>query len=210
MDAVASVARPRRHRPWPTATLLAVVVGVAVGALTFVGQRFLPGQWNTLVNSGAIWLVPVFVVGSRTRSLPWAAAAGVATLLATLAGYYVLYTLAGTPKSLFYVALWVGVALIAGPLFGVAGCAWRSDRRRRRVVGLAMLGGVLAAEGLYLVIVLGYLWSGWSLVVAGVVAVVVLSSRGDRLLTLAVSPLPIAAAGLVYAAINWLGTFNSL
>ena len=41
-------------------------------------------------------------------------------------------------------------------------------------------------------------------------AVVVLSSRGDRLLTLAVSPLPIAAAALVYAAINWLGTFNSL
>jgi hypothetical protein len=42
------------------------------------------------------------------------------------------------------------------------------------------------------------------------VAVVVLSSRGDRLLTLAVSPLPIAAAGLAYAAINWLGTFSSL
>ena len=210
MDAVASVARPRRHRPWATATLLAVLVGVAVGALTFVGQRFLPGQWNTLVNSGAIWLVPVFFVGSRMRSLPWAAAAGVATLLATLAGYYVPYTLAGTPKSLFYVALWVGVALIAGPLFGMAGCAWRSDRRMHRVVGVAMLGGVLATEGLYLVIVLGYLWSGWSMVVAGVVADVVLSSRGDRLLTLAVSPLPIAAAGLAYAAVNWLGTFNRL
>ena len=208
MDAVASVARPRRHRPWATATLLAVVVGVVAGALTFVGQRFMPGQWNTLVNSGAIWLVPVFFVGSRTRSLPGAAAVGGATLLATLAGYYVPYTLAGTPQSLFYVALWVGVALIAGPLFGVAGWAWRSDRRRLRVVGVAMLSSVLAAEGLYLVIVLGYPWSGWSMVAAGVVAVVVLSSRGDRLLTLAVSPLPIAAAGLAYAAINWLGTFN--
>ena len=104
----------------------------------------------------------------------------------------------------------MGVALIAGPLFGVAGYAWVSDRRRLRVAGVAMLGGVIAAEGLYLVIVLGYLWSGWSMVVAGVVAVVVLSSRGDRLLTLAVSPLPIAAAGLAYAAVNWLGTFNRL
>jgi hypothetical protein len=208
MDAVASAARPRRHRPWATATLLAVVVGVSVGALTFVGQRFLPGQWNTLVNSGAIWLVPVFFVGSRTRSFPWAAATGVVTLLATLAGYYVPYTLSGTPQSLFYVALWVGLALIAGPLFGMAGCAWRSDRRGLRVAGVAMLGSVLAAEGLYLVVVLGYLWSGWCMVVAGVLAVVVLSSRGDRLLTLAVSPLPIAAAGVVYAAINWLGTFN--
>jgi hypothetical protein len=210
MEAAASAARPRRDRPWARAALLAAVVGVAVGVVTFVGQRSMPGQWNTLVNSGAIWLVPVFFVGSRMRSLPWAAAAGVATLLATLAGYYVPYTLAGTPRSLFYVALWVGVALIAGPLFGVAGRAWRSDRRMYRVVGVAMLGGVLAAEGLYLVLVLGYVWSGWSMVAAGVVAVVVLSSRGDRLLTLAVSPLPIAAAGLVYAAINWLGTFNRL
>ena len=208
MDAVASAARPRRHRPRATATLLAVVVGVAVGALTFVGQRFMPGQWNTLVNSGAIWLVPVFFVGSRMPSLPWAAAAGATTLLATLAGYYVPSALGGTPQSLFYVALWVAMALVAGPLFGAAGRAWRSDRRRLRVIGVALLGGVLAAEGLYLVIVLGYLWSGWSMVVTAVVAVVALSSRGDRLLTLVVSPLPIAAAGLVYAAINWLGTFN--
>jgi hypothetical protein len=210
MDAAASAARPRRDRLWATAALLAVVVGVAVGALTFVGQRFMPGQWNTLVNSGAIWLVQVFFVGSRMRTLPWAAAAGVATLLATLAGYYVPDTLAGTPQSLFYVTLWVGVALIDGPLSGMAGCAWRSDRRMHRVVGVAMLGGVMATEGLYLVMVLGYSWSGWSMVVAGVVAVVALSSRSDRLLTLAVSPLPIAAAGLAYAAINWLGTFNRL
>jgi hypothetical protein len=48
------------------------------------------------------------------------------------------------------------------------------------------------------------------MVVAGVLAVVVLPLRGDRLLTLAVAPLPIAAAGLVYAAIDWLGTFNRL
>lgn len=209
MDALAAD-RPWRDRSWPAAALVAVVVGMVIGALTLVGQRFMPGQWNTLVNSGAIWLVPVFFVGSRMRSLPWAAAAGVATLLATLAGYYVPSTLAGTPHSAYFVALWVGVALIAGPLFGVAGCAWRSDRRMHRVLGVAMLGGVIATEGLYLVVVLGYLWSGWSMVAAGVVALIVLSSRRDRLLTLAVSPLPIAAAGLVYAAINWLGTFNRL
>ena len=143
MDALAAD-RPWRDRSWPSAALVAVVVGMVIGALTFVGQRFMPGQWNTLVNSGAIWLVPVFFVGSRMRSLPWAAAAGVATLLATLAGYYVPSTLAGTPHSAYFVALWVGVALIAGLLFGVAGCAWRSDRRMYRVVGVAMLGGVIA------------------------------------------------------------------
>jgi hypothetical protein len=166
----------------------------------------MPGQWNTLVNSGAIWLIPVFFVGWRMPSLPWAAAAGAVTLLATLAGYYVPSELTGTPHSLYFVALWTGTAIVAGPLFGVAGYGWRDDRRTPRIAGVALLGGVLVAEGLYIVLVLHYAWSGWAMTAAGVVAVVVLASRRDRLLTLAALPVLIAAAGAAYAVINWLAT----
>lgn len=210
MNARASVGQPSSVRSWSAAALLAVLVGVATGVLTLIGQRYLPGQWNTLANSGAIWLLPVFFVGSRTPSLPQAASTGAATLLATMGGYYVASTLAGTAHALFFVILWLGVALVAGPLFGFAGCAWKGDRRVLRVIGVAMLGGVLAAEGLYLIVVLGYLWSGGSMVATGVITAVALPSRGERLLTLAASPLPIAAAGLVHAAINWIGTFHTV
>ena len=200
---------PGEARSWARASLLAVVVGVAVGALTFVGQRFMPGQWNTLVNSRRLAragvlrrlsdaLASVVCRGGR-RSPP----RDPGRLRRSVRRWPARRSPCSTSLS-------GRVSLVAGPLFGMAGCAWRSDRRRLRVVGVAMLGGVLAAEGLYLVIVLGYLWSGWSMVAAGVAAVVALSSRGDRLLTLAVSPLPIAPAGLVYAAISWLGTFNRL
>ena len=37
--------------------------------------------------------------------------------------------------------------------------------------GVALLGGVLVAEGLYIVLVLRYYWSGWTMVAAGVIAV---------------------------------------
>lgn len=208
MPAIAPTDLPQRSGSRPASALLAICVGIVTGVLTLVGQRYMPGQWNALVNSGAIWLVPVFFVGSRMPSFPYAAIAGAVTLLSTLAGYYVPSMLAGTPHSLFFVVLWVGVAIVAGPLFGISGRAWRSDGRVSRVVGLAMLAGVLAAEGLYLVVVLGYLWSGWAMVAAGAAAALALPSKGDRLLTLAASPAPIAAAGLVYAAINWLGTLN--
>jgi hypothetical protein len=187
-----------------TSISLVLGVGVLTGLATFMGQRVMPGQWNTLVNSGAIWLIPVFFVGSRMRSLVWAVVAGAGTLIATVAAYYGAAALTGAPISGRAVAFWIAVAFVAGPLYGVAGRWWRSDRRALRVVGVALLGGVLVAEGLYIVLVLRYYWSGWTMVAAGVIAAFLLARRDDRLRTLLALPLPAVAAGAVYAALNWL------
>jgi Family of unknown function (DUF6518) len=210
MDQDTAIGGPRPVRSWPWAALLAIAVGISTGALTLIGQRFMPGQWNTLVNSGAIWLIPAFFVGWRMPSIVWAVVAGAATLVSTLLGYYVPSTLTGTPHSLYFVALWTVTALVAGPLFGAAGYWWRDDRRAFRVIGVAFLGGVLVAEGLFIVIVLGYVWSGWTMAAAGVGAAAVLPSRRDRWLTLAALPAPVAAAGGFYAIINWLATNRGL
>jgi hypothetical protein len=186
--------------------LLPLGVGILTGLATLVGQGIMPGQWNTLVNSGAVWLVPVFFVGSRMRSRASAALAGAGTLLATVAAYYGSAALTGAPISLRMVAFWAAVALVAGPVFGLAGHWWRDERRALRVAGVALLGGVLVAEGLYIVLILQYYWSGWTMVVAGILATVLLARRSDRLRTLLVMPLPALAAGAAYAVIYWLTT----
>jgi Family of unknown function (DUF6518) len=201
---VSSHGRSRPERSLLTSISLALGVGVLTGLATFIGQGVLPGQWNTLVNSGAIWLIPVFFVGSRTRWLAWAAVTGAGTLVATVVGYYGSAALMGAPISVRAVAFWIAVAFAAGPLYGVAGRWWRSDRRAHRVFGVALLGGVLVAEGLYIVLVLHYYWSGWTMVAAGVIAALLLARRDDRLQTLLAVPLPAVAAGAVYTALNWL------
>jgi hypothetical protein len=180
--------------------------GILTGLATLIGQGILPGQWNTLVNSGAVWLVPVFFVGSRMPSRAWAATAGAVTLLVTVATYYASAAFTGAPISPRAVALWAVVALVAGPLYGLAGRWWHDDRRAFRVSGVALLGGVLVAEGLYIVLVLRYHWSGWAMVLAGVLAAILLAKRADRLRTLAALPLPAIAAGAAYAVIYWLTT----
>ena len=153
MDSVSSPIRPRSVRSLAAGVFLALGVGVLTGLATLVGQGILPGQWNTLVNSGAIWLVAVFLVGSRMPSRASALAAGTGTLLSTVAAYYGSAALTGAPISLRNVMFWAVVALVAGPLFGLAGY-WRYDERRMlRVAGVALLGGVLVAEGLYLLLV---------------------------------------------------------
>ena len=204
MDPVSSRGR-NRPKPSPlTSISLALGVGILIGVATSIGQRVLPGQWNTLVNSGAIWLIPVFFVGSLARSLLWAAIAGAATLVPTVASYYGSAALTGASISARAVAFWLALGFVAGPLYGVAGRWWRSDRRALRVFGVALLGGVLVAEGLYIVLVLRYYWSGWTMVAAGVIAAFLLARRADRLRTLLAVPLPAVAAGAVYAALNWL------
>ena len=182
----------------------ALGIGLLVGVATFFGQGVMPGQWNTLVNSGAIWLMAPFFVGARVRSRRLAAVLGTAVLLATVAGYYVAAGLAGAPMSMWMTAFWLGVALVAGPLFGVAGRWWHDERRAFRVTGVALLGGVLVAEGLYLMLVLQYFWSGGVMLAAGLIAAALMAQRDDLLFTLLALPAPALAAGLVYGILGWL------
>ena len=179
-------------------------IGLLVGVATFFGQGVMPGQWNTLVNSGAIWLVAPFFVGARVRSRRLAAVLGTVVLLATVAGYYGLAGLAGAPMSTWMTAFWLGVALVAGPLFGVAGRWWHDESRALRVIGVALLGALLVAEGLYLMVVLQYFWSGGVMLAAGLIATALMAQRDDVLFTLMALPVPALAAGVVYGLLNWL------
>lgn len=197
------------HERWSKRSLTvaggwALGIGLLVGVATFFGQGIMSGQWNTLVNSGAIWLVSPFFVGARVRSRRLAAVLGTAVLLATVAGYYGAAGLAGAPMSMWMTAFWLGVALVAGPLFGVAGRWWHDERRALRVIGVALLGGVLLAEGLYLMLVLQYFWSGGVMLAAGLIATALMARRGDLLFTLLALPAPALAAGLVYGLLGWL------
>lgn len=40
---------------------LAVVLGLVVGILTVIGQKYLPINLNFLANSGSVWLIPAFL-----------------------------------------------------------------------------------------------------------------------------------------------------
>lgn len=182
---------------------LCAALGGAIGVATFFGQGVMPGQSNTLVNSGAVWVAPVFVVGSLVAAPRAGAVAGLITLLATVLGYYGTAAAAGAPVSGFEVMLWAGVALVAGPLYGLAGTWWRSAGHALRITGIVLLGAVFLAEGLFLVALLGYWWSGSALIAAGVVGSLALARRGDRATTLVALPLTVLAAGGVYALLNW-------
>lgn len=131
-----------------------VLAGVAVGCLTLLGQSVLGPGWHRLANSGAMWSLGAFAVGTRTASDRQAAVAGFATLILAVASYYaaaVLFVDAGAaPRSL---AIWGVTACVAGPIFGLAGRWWRTQTSlRRRIAATSVLGAVFVAEGLWSVL----------------------------------------------------------
>jgi hypothetical protein len=200
---------PKGRRGWNNepgrVILVAVGVGLLVGAVSFLLQGRLPGDWSYLGNSGAVWMAPAFGVGALARRDRWAALAGFTALAACLVGYFAAGMAWGVPYGLAFIVYWSLVAVVGGPLAGVAGRWWRhADVRWRRALGLALLGGVFVAEGVYTLRYNAHLSVGWPLFVTGVLAPLLLGrSMRDRLWGLA-ALVPMALAGVAaYEVLVW-------
>jgi hypothetical protein len=135
--------RRRRQR----AVALVAVTGLGVGAATSLGQTYLDGALNAVVNSASAWLVAPFLVGRVMATRAGAAAAGLSVCLLQLAGYYATAHLRGFPAGGGIVVFWVICGLVGGPVFGAAGHVWRTGARDVRGLGATLLPAAFLAEG---------------------------------------------------------------
>jgi hypothetical protein len=197
--------------PWRLVRIFALVavVGLAVGVLTLVAPGALAGHWRTWANSGAVWLVPAFFVGSFMPSDRVAAAAGAMTLVAAIVGYYasapvVVDRAAADAGS---VTVWVVIALVGGPVYGMAGWWWRGDRPWRRIAAIALLGGVFTAEGLDRVLRTTLVREpGWAMLALGIAIPLLLGRTTRERFWSLVAELPVILAALgVYRIVNSAG-----
>ncbi|MGW2183479.1 DUF6518 family protein [Streptomyces sp. NPDC001732] len=176
-------------RAWAHATASAFAGGLLLGILTNLAQAWLPGSWNQIANSGAVWSVAAFAAGAllaRKVSLPAVAVAGLCAESGLVVGYYgYAEVVRDGMGSLFAPLVWLGMAFIAGPLFGVAGSWWRGNSPRHRVVGLAALAGVFGMEAIHYAWVLHYTPQAWAcLAVLVLVALLMGRTHRERVLTL--------------------------
>jgi len=138
---------------------LAAAVGVLTGASTLLFQEILPGAWVHLANSGAVWVVGAFgITAWRARDLRQAAILGLVVLVGAVVGYYGTASVIGVQDftAVRGPAIWSGVALVAGPVFGVAGLAYSRAPFVPRVLAMALLAGVFIGEALYLLVQFSY------------------------------------------------------
>jgi len=184
-------------------TVTVVVAGLATGALTQLGQGLLPDGWSQAANAISPWVFVAFLVGSAMVSRPTAVVAGIATLVFALVGYYAMTELrlgiGGGTSSLVF---WGLGALVGGPVFGLAGYAWRTAEHRYRAAALGLLAAAFIAEGGYHAVVLSEPPIGAGFAIAGLLVPLILGrSRQDRIgAYVAVAPgLVMGAAGFTVA-----------
>ena len=191
----------------PTAWLvvaLVAAVGIANGLLSLVAFGTLGEGWNTLGNSGAMWLLVAFGVGALMPSAGLAVAGATASLVGSVVWFYMAaHYLVGMPVSSAGIAIWLIAAVAGGPVYGLAGRWWRRGVDARHVIGLALMGGVFMAEGVFTLIHNPRLpIVGWVPVALGVLFAVALARTSrDRILGLVALPVVAALAMVAYAAI---------
>ncbi|WP_219834104.1 DUF6518 family protein [Paenibacillus sp. R14(2021)] len=175
--------------------IVSAIAGLLVGIATVLGQGLLPGNWNSLANSGAVWLVPAFFLGGIGTSKTRAAAGGVISLIGMVAGYYgYARFVQHMPHSLYFVIVWLVAAVVGGVIFGLGGYLWG------RKYGSALLGGVFVTEGLNIFLHEGYDHMhgfGAAELVIGIALVLVIErSNWARFISLA-AMVPVVVLGLL-------------
>jgi hypothetical protein len=192
------------QRPIAVRPMLIAVAGVALGVATLAGQAVLSAEWNRLANSGAIWLLCASAAGSRMPTNRWAMFAGVGVLVGAVLGYYAAAMVAGAAAGPRIMAIWIGTALVGGPVYGLVGRWWRGGPGSRRVLAIGLMGGILAGEGASTVLRIPDLARvGWVEVIAGIALTALLGrSVRERLLGLAVLPFVVAAVIAAYEVID--------
>src|SRR4029077_21236627 len=102
-------------------------------------------------NAIGAWLGLAFVLGASARTLPTGALRGLIGLVSAVVAYYVLIGVFGAGfraiGASHAATVWGAVALLAGPVFGLAGATWRHGHGRPRSIAVAVLSAALIAEG---------------------------------------------------------------
>jgi hypothetical protein len=194
---------PIRVTPWLLVALIGVI-GFANGLLSLLAFGTLGAGWNTLGNSGAIWLLVAFAVGALMPTAGLAIAGATASLVGSVVWFYMIaHYVVGMPISSAGIAIWLLASVIGGPLYGLAGHWWRTGSGVRHAAGLALMGGVFIAEGVFALLHDPLLPSvGWIAVGIGAVFTIALArSTRDRLLGLIALPVVTGLALIAYTAI---------
>jgi hypothetical protein len=184
-----------------TRAAVVLILGLAIGCVTSILQKYLDLPWHSLVNAASPWLVAAFALGPMQRRVREAAIAGLAVTVFELVGYYATAHVRGYPVSHSILVFWTACAVVGGPIFGLAGWAWRRDSASRAALGAAVLPAAFIGEGLvsygwYL----GYTSSAVLFVAIGVAVFVAVSARPQRFVGVAVwllATVPLAAVGEV-------------
>src|SRR6201986_4027096 len=144
-----SVARSVGGRIAAAGALLVLVVALGLGALTDLGQAWLPESSASLVNSGGSWAAVAFVLALLATGTGRAVLWGLLGLAGLGGGYYATAILRHVSESPASIRFWMLAAVIVGPLLGLAASWVRRGSPVTAALGAGAAAGLLGGESIY-------------------------------------------------------------
>lgn len=161
------------------ATLIVLVTAAATGGLTSFGQQYLPDELRSLANASGTWFAVVMgaLVFARPRPV-LAIILGVLGLIVMNEAYGVVSRSRGFAYGGGFSSIWNLIALLAGPVAGIAATWLGSPRPALVALGASAPAAVLIGEGLYGLTVVSDTTSPvfWTIELAAGVGVVVVTA----------------------------------
>ena len=152
-DDTAVVPARAAGRGWTAASAFTLVLAAAAltGALTPFGMIHLPRSLHAVANSSAPWAMVAFatIFFVRARGVR-AAVLGLCSFVVMDVAFWVVYEARIGHYPNHYLAFWVGIAVVVGPLVGLCASWLRSKAILVRALGVAAPSSILIGEGAYM------------------------------------------------------------
>ncbi len=130
--------------------IISIFVGFGVGIITVIGQKYLPIQFNFLANSGAIWLIPAYLLSCYfNTNFISSIFVSILCLIACVFGYYSFEPILNNHAFVIniHVIIWLICALIGGFIFGLGAYYSHSKNPIFSQLSKNLLPAVFFSEG---------------------------------------------------------------
>ena len=150
---------PSKARLQSTAARFSLIFALActLGVVAWAADRVsFDSSMSIMAGAGNLpshWLVTAFTVGVIARSRPAGTLAATLALCLAVAVYYAAISWAGDRPGVDLqrpALVWGAVALVAGPMFGLAGAVWLIGPSRMRPWAVALLSGGFLGEAFFI------------------------------------------------------------
>lgn len=174
--------------------LVIILIGSFTGIMTSIGQTYIPGTFNQLANSYAVWLTASFIGGSYLSSKKWSVIGGILIQIIAIVFYYLtsLVRFDMSFGSYGILLFWVIGGLLMGPVLGFVGHLWKHERQAKDQYGIVLLSALYISEGIRNLYEFGYS-VGYVFLIIGVCIITCMYPKRTSVLKLGLITLSLTA-----------------
>ncbi len=130
--------------------IISIFFGLIIGIITIIGQKYLPINLNFLANSGAIWLIPAYLLSYyfKTNKLS-SILVSILCLISCVFNYYLFESILNNHPLIInnHMIIWLICALIGGFIFGLGAYYSNNKENILKQISQNLLPAVFFSEG---------------------------------------------------------------